>query len=133
MSSAKSKVVKEKANSFQSFIFYHSDKPSSASSVTKRAKHYGNSKQKVVYKKDKEKIYQHKCALENEENFVKKQEEERIAITKLKWTAMVCFFFMICEIVGGYLSNSLAVMTDAAHTMSDLAGFMINMAAIYIS
>ena len=112
----------------------HSDKPSSAGgSVTKRAKHYGNSKQKVHYKKDKERIFQHKCALEHEESFVKKQEEERIAITKLKWTAMVCFFFMICEIVGGYLSNSLAVMTDAAHTLSDLAGFMINMAAIYIS
>ena len=52
---------------------------------------------------------------------------------KLVCTAVVCTLFMCCEIVGGYFSNSLAVMVDAAHTLSDVAGFMINFASIYIS
>ena len=39
---------------------------------------------------------------------------------------------MICELVGGYLSKSLAIMTDAAHMLSDVAGFTISYAAVYI-
>lgn len=36
------------------------------------------------------------------------------------------------EIVGGYLANSLAILTDAAHMLSDVAGFMISYVAIYL-
>ena len=32
--------------------------------------------------------------------------------------------FIICEIIGGYLSGSLAIMGDAAHMFSDLASFI---------
>lgn len=39
---------------------------------------------------------------------------------------------MIAEFVGGYLSGSLAIMTDAAHILSDVAGFLISYFAIYI-
>lgn len=34
--------------------------------------------------------------------------------------------------LGGYLANSLAVMTDAAHLLSDFAGFMISLFAIWL-
>jgi hypothetical protein len=34
---------------------------------------------------------------------------------------------------GGILSNSLAIATDAAHLLADLAGFMISLLAIYIA
>lgn len=40
---------------------------------------------------------------------------------------------MVVEVVGGYLANSLAIMTDAAHLMSDLAGFIISINALNIS
>lgn len=40
---------------------------------------------------------------------------------------------MFVEVVGGYLANSLAIMTDAAHLMSDLAGFIISIKALNIS
>lgn len=40
---------------------------------------------------------------------------------------------MICELIGGVLSGSLAIMVDAAHMFSDVAGFMISFIAIYIS
>lgn len=39
---------------------------------------------------------------------------------------------MAGEIVGGYMAHSLAIMTDAAHMLSDVAGFMISYAAIYL-
>ena len=39
---------------------------------------------------------------------------------------------MLFEIVGGYYANSLAIMTDAAHMLSDVAGFMISYLAIYL-
>ena len=51
---------------------------------------------------------------------------------KLLMASLVCFIFMIIEIVGGYLANSLAIMTDAAHMLSDVAGFMISYFAIYL-
>lgn len=35
-------------------------------------------------------------------------------------------------ISGGYFANSLAIMTDAAHMLSDFASFMISLFAVYI-
>jgi len=51
---------------------------------------------------------------------------------KLLLVSMVCFVFMGGEIVGGYFSGSLAILTDAAHMLSDVAGFMISYFAIYM-
>lgn len=51
---------------------------------------------------------------------------------KLLTVGVVCLCFMVFEIVGGYLANSLAIMTDAAHMLSDVAGFMISYLAIYL-
>ena len=34
---------------------------------------------------------------------------------------------------GGYFANSLAIMTDAAHMLSDFAGFLISLFAIWVS
>jgi zinc transporter 2 len=40
---------------------------------------------------------------------------------------------MIGEIIGGALSNSLAIMTDAAHMLSDFASFLISLFAIWMA
>ena len=40
---------------------------------------------------------------------------------------------MTIEIIGGYLANSIAIMSDAAHLLSDLLGFLISIISIYIS
>ncbi|CAK9215591.1 unnamed protein product [Sphagnum troendelagicum] len=40
---------------------------------------------------------------------------------------------MIVEVIGGTLSNSLAILTDAAHLLSDIAGFAIAIFAIWAS
>lgn len=52
---------------------------------------------------------------------------------KLFFVSIICFCFMILEVIGGYISGSIAIMVDAAHMFSDVAGFMISFFAIYIS
>jgi zinc transporter 2 len=37
------------------------------------------------------------------------------------------------EAAGGVIANSLAILTDAAHMFSDVAGFMISFFSIYVS
>lgn len=51
---------------------------------------------------------------------------------KLLAVTGISFIFMIAEFVGGYMSHSLAIMTDAAHILSDVAGFLISYFAIYM-
>ena len=41
--------------------------------------------------------------------------------------------FMCVELVGGILSGSLAILTDAAHQLSDVAGFVISFVAMWQS
>ena len=52
---------------------------------------------------------------------------------KLFFVSFICFIFMGLEFAGGILSGSLAILTDAAHMFSDVAGFMISFFSIYIS
>jgi len=40
---------------------------------------------------------------------------------------------MTAELFGGLIAGSLAIMTDAAHLLSDASGFFISIAAIYVS
>lgn len=40
---------------------------------------------------------------------------------------------MAVEVIGGYLSGSLAILTDAAHLLSDMAGFFISLFAIWLA
>jgi len=47
--------------------------------------------------------------------------------------SIVCLVFMVGEIVGGYLSNSLAIMTDAAHMLSDFSSFCISLFALWVA
>ena len=53
-------------------------------------------------------------------------------MTKLLLVTAISFLFMIGETVGGYISGSLAIVTDAAHMLSDVAGFLISYFAIYM-
>ena len=52
------------------------------------------------------------------------------SMKKLLAVTSVCFMFMLIEIIGGLLSNSIAIMTDAAHMLSDVAGFLMSYFAV---
>jgi len=40
---------------------------------------------------------------------------------------------MVGEIIGGYLANSLAIATDAAHLLTDFASFMISLFSLWVA
>ncbi|XP_014240279.1 zinc transporter 2-like [Cimex lectularius] len=52
---------------------------------------------------------------------------------KLVAATTMCLMFMVVELVGGYIAGSLAVMTDAAHLLSDCVGFLVGLFAVWIS
>ncbi|XP_014235481.1 zinc transporter 2-like isoform X1 [Trichogramma pretiosum] len=60
-------------------------------------------------------------------------EVDKKARKKLIIASILCVLFMILEIVGGVLSNSLAIATDAAHLLTDFASFMISLFSIWVS
>lgn len=53
------------------------------------------------------------------------------ATSKLIKAVGFCLVFMVLEVVGGIWANSLAILTDAAHLLSDVAGFAISLFAIW--
>lgn len=58
----------------------------------------------------------------------------RSASIRKLWTAVIlCIVFMIVEVLGGIKANSLAILTDAAHLLTDVAGFAISLFAIWAS
>lgn len=58
---------------------------------------------------------------------------DKHARRKLIIASILCVIFMLVEIVGGVLSNSLAIATDAAHLLTDFASFMISLFAIWFA
>ena len=74
------------------------------------SKHFSNSK------------FQDKLRLEN-----------KVAMFKLKIISTVCCTFMIIEFICGYLAGSLAIMSDATHLLSDLAGFLISLVSLIVA
>ena len=74
------------------------------------SKHFSNSK------------FQEKLKLEN-----------KVAMFKLKIISTVCCSFMIIEFICGYLAGSLAIMSDATHLLSDLAGFLISLFSLIVA
>jgi cation diffusion facilitator family transporter len=63
----------------------------------------------------------------------KLEEGNQKVIRKLTKISIFCFVFMIIELIGGYFAKSLAIMTDAAHLLSDLSGFVISIISLYIA
>lgn len=54
-------------------------------------------------------------------------------LKKLYISIIICTLFMIAEIIGGLISGSLAIFTDAAHVFSDVLGFGISVISIHIA
>ncbi|XP_030045437.1 zinc transporter 4 [Microcaecilia unicolor] len=57
----------------------------------------------------------------------------RTARNRLLVAGTLYFFFMLGELVGGYVSNSLAIMTDALHILTDLSGIILTLLALWLS
>uniref|UniRef100_A0A1A7XK25 Proton-coupled zinc antiporter SLC30A8 n=2 Tax=Iconisemion striatum TaxID=60296 RepID=A0A1A7XK25_9TELE len=62
-----------------------------------------------------------------------RETEKKVAKRRLYVVSVICLIFMVGEIVGGYLAGSLAVMTDAAHLLTDLTSFIISLFSLWLS
>ena len=45
---------------------------------------------------------------------------------RLRWALAITFAFLIAEVVGGILSNSLALLADAGHMLTDVAALALS-------
>jgi solute carrier family 30 (zinc transporter), member 2 len=52
---------------------------------------------------------------------------ERAALTR---ALMCCLTFMVVELFGGYISHSLAILTDALHLMTDVGAYALSIFAL---
>ncbi|KAF7212427.1 probable proton-coupled zinc antiporter SLC30A4 isoform X2 [Nothobranchius furzeri] len=59
--------------------------------------------------------------------------KHRKVMKRLIIAALLYFLFMMGEIIGGYVSNSLAIMTDAVHMLTDVVGILFSLLALWLS
>ncbi|XP_008793034.3 metal tolerance protein 1-like [Phoenix dactylifera] len=59
--------------------------------------------------------------------------ERAASMRKLLVAVVLCIVFMSVEVVGGIKANSLAILTDAAHLLSDVAAFAISLFSLWAS
>ncbi|KPP56431.1 hypothetical protein Z043_125950 [Scleropages formosus] len=52
---------------------------------------------------------------------------------RLGCASLLYFLFMVGELTGGYVANSLAIMTDALHMLTDLIGIIVSLLALWLS
>jgi len=58
---------------------------------------------------------------------------DKKARRKLIFATLLCLVFMVIEIVGGILANSLAIATDAAHLLTDVTSFLVSLISIWLA
>ncbi|ORE08700.1 cation efflux protein [Rhizopus microsporus var. microsporus] len=70
----------------------------------------------------------------NCKNVTLKDRSEAQSTKRKLWfaVALACVFFAT-ELVAGYFANSLALMSDAFHLLSDVASFIVALVAIYLA
>ncbi|KZV31382.1 metal tolerance protein 1-like [Dorcoceras hygrometricum] len=71
------------------------------------------------------------CGFTDSTTSSKDAQERSASIKKLLIAVGLCIVFMIVEIVGGIKANSLAILTDAAHLLSDVAAFAISLFSLW--
>ncbi|XP_018539071.1 zinc transporter 4 [Lates calcarifer] len=69
------------------------------------------------------------------DNCTKKKEliKHRRVMRRLVIAAILYLVFMTGEIIGGYVSNSLAILTDALHILADVVGILFSLLALWLS
>ncbi|KAF4366486.1 hypothetical protein CsatB_010766 [Cannabis sativa] len=73
------------------------------------------------------------CGLSDVGSNSKDAKERSAAMRKLLIAVALCLVFMSVEVVGGIKANSLAILTDAAHLLSDVAAFAISLFSLWAS
>ncbi|XP_068305772.1 metal tolerance protein 1-like [Pyrus communis] len=73
------------------------------------------------------------CGFSDAKTSSKDAQERSASMRKLLIAVILCVIFMSVEVVGGIKANSLAILTDAAHLLSDVAAFAISLFSLWAS
>ncbi|MQL91424.1 hypothetical protein Taro_024029 [Colocasia esculenta] len=73
------------------------------------------------------------CGFSDAGSSSKDAKERSASMRKLLMAVVLCIIFMSVEVVGGIKANSLAILTDAAHLLSDVAAFAISLFSLWAS
>ncbi|KAA8525068.1 hypothetical protein F0562_007068 [Nyssa sinensis] len=73
------------------------------------------------------------CGFSDAKTSSKDAKERSASMRKLLMAVVLCVIFMSVEVVGGIKANSLAILTDAAHLLSDVAAFAISLFSLWAS
>ncbi|CAA7044334.1 unnamed protein product [Microthlaspi erraticum] len=71
------------------------------------------------------------CGFSDAKNASGDAQERNASMRKLCIAVVLCLVFMSVEVVGGIKANSLAILTDAAHLLSDVAAFAISLFSLW--
>uniref|UniRef100_A0A7N0TDG3 Uncharacterized protein n=1 Tax=Kalanchoe fedtschenkoi TaxID=63787 RepID=A0A7N0TDG3_KALFE len=75
----------------------------------------------------------HVCAFSNQDAHLLESTERSKVSKKLSGLIALYIVFIAVEIFGGLRANSLAILTDAAHLLSDVAGVSISLFSVWAS
>lgn len=53
--------------------------------------------------------------------------------TRIRYALAICTAFFFVELVFGFLTHSLAILSDSFHLLSDVAGFLVSLVAFHLS
>ncbi|XP_021894483.1 metal tolerance protein B [Carica papaya] len=73
------------------------------------------------------------CTFSRQENSILESEERSRSAGRLGRLIFFYLLVMVAEVIGGVKANSLAVFTDAAHLLTDVAGFSISLFSLWAS
>ncbi|PIM99696.1 Zn2+ transporter [Handroanthus impetiginosus] len=71
------------------------------------------------------------CGFSDAKTSSQDAQERSASIRKLLIAVVLCVVFMSVEVFGGIKANSLAILTDAAHLLSDVAAFAISLFSLW--
>ncbi len=61
------------------------------------------------------------------------QRRSAASLTKLKFALAITFVYMIAEAIGGWYTNSLALLADAGHMLTDVAALSLTLFAFHFA
>ncbi|KAG8488522.1 hypothetical protein CXB51_016404 [Gossypium anomalum] len=73
------------------------------------------------------------CVFSGQPNTALESKERHKSVTKLSGLILFYLIVILVETIGGVKANSLAVMSDAAHLLTDVAGFSISLFTVWAS
>jgi len=92
-----------------------------------------------IVEKEIENQGEDKKVTEEVKTVLTKKSEKKIAntqkavIKRLLCASVICVIFMVVEVVGGIIADSIAVLSDAAHMLSDVIGLIISVIFAWVS